>query len=79
MERKLSVGFFLFWRLIGVFLLIIYFLILFYLSYICNYVIIENYASGISRIYSEYANEELKLSIESSMVMLKLTLPNINY
>ena len=40
---------------------------------------IENYASGLSRIYSEYSNEELKPSIESSMVMLKLTLPNINY
>ena len=33
---------------------------------------IENYASGLARIYSEYANEELKPSIESSMVMLKL-------
>lgn len=40
---------------------------------------IENYASGLSRIYSEYANEESKPSIESSMVMLKLILPNINY
>lgn len=40
---------------------------------------IENYASGLSRIYSEYSNEEIKPSIESSMVMLKLTLPNINY
>ena len=40
---------------------------------------IENYPSGLSRIYSEYANEELKPLIESSMVMLKLILPNINY
>lgn len=40
---------------------------------------IENYASGLSRIYSEYANEELKPSIESSMVMLKHMLPNVNY
>lgn len=40
---------------------------------------IENYASGLSRIYNEYAKDEKKPTIYSSLVALKLTLPNRNY
>lgn len=40
---------------------------------------IENYASGLSRIFSEYKKSGLVPVIESSLVALKLTLPNKNY
>lgn len=40
---------------------------------------IENYASGLSRIYSEYKKYNLVPTVQSSLVALKLTLPNRNY
>ncbi len=41
--------------------------------------LIENYASGLERIYSAYEKEENKPIIEDLKVSLKVTLPNMNY
>lgn len=40
---------------------------------------IENYASGLTRIFSEYKNYDFKPKVESSLISLKLTLPNCNF
>ena len=40
---------------------------------------IENYASGLSRIYSIYKDEEIKPSIDTSLIGFKITFPNKNY
>lgn len=40
---------------------------------------IENYASGLSRIFSEYRQYQIEPKIETSNVALKLILPNRNY
>lgn len=40
---------------------------------------IENYASGLSRIYKEYNKEGLEPTIKTASTMFKITLPNKNY
>ncbi|MBQ9124908.1 MAG: putative DNA binding domain-containing protein [Acholeplasmatales bacterium] len=40
---------------------------------------IENYSSGLNRIFKEYANGVNKPCIETSLAMFKIVLPNLNY
>ena len=40
---------------------------------------IENYASGLNRMFKEYEKEEKKPSVEISSTNTKITLPNKNY
>ena len=40
---------------------------------------IENYASGLSRIFKEYKKINLEPTIKTTIAMFKLTLPNRNY
>ena len=41
--------------------------------------LIENYASGLERIFSAYADKDKKPIVEDLNVSLKVTLPNMNY
>ena len=40
---------------------------------------IENYSSGLNRIFKEYKNCKEKPIIETTLNMFKITLPNVNY
>ena len=40
---------------------------------------IENYSSGLNRIFKEYKDNEIKPVITTSLNMFKVTLPNMNY
>lgn len=40
---------------------------------------IENYASGLERIFSAYIDKDKKPIVEDLNVSLKVTLPNMNY
>lgn len=40
---------------------------------------IENYSSGLDRIFKEYKNDKVKPAIETTLNMFKVTFPNMNY
>lgn len=40
---------------------------------------IENYSSGLNRIFKEYKNDKVKPVIETTLNMFKVTFPNMNY
>ena len=40
---------------------------------------IENYSSGLDRIFKEYKNDKVKPVIETTLNMFKVTFPNMNY
>ena len=40
---------------------------------------IENYSSGLDRIFKEYKEDIMKPIIETTLIMFKITFPNLNY
>lgn len=40
---------------------------------------IENYSSGLNRIFKEYSKDKNKPVIETTLIMFKVTFPNLNY
>ena len=40
---------------------------------------IENYSSGLNRIFKEHSKSSKKPKIETAIVMFKIIFPNLNY